>query len=156
MAPRVWGNIADTLAEPPALAEVKLRLKAAIDIAAEEERLKYITGGAGQAMTYQQKSDEAKRYFAALEAGGTPEPSDFPLLSVEVGITAQTLGDVAAVVNNAFLQWQVIGGAIEAARLGTKAAIEAATTVATAEAAASAVVWPDSKKLAGSGELPNA
>ncbi|SEH51312.1 hypothetical protein SAMN05216228_10028 [Rhizobium tibeticum] len=142
MAPKVWGKIADSSAEPAPLADVKARLKAVIDIAAEEERLKYITGGAGQAMTYQQKSDEAKRYFAALEAGGTPEPSDFPLLSAEVGITAPTLGEVAAIVSGAFLQWQVIGSAIEAARLGTKASIEAAATASDAEAAANAVVWP--------------
>ncbi|MDP9813971.1 hypothetical protein J2W42_006848 [Rhizobium tibeticum] len=57
MAPKVWGNIADSSTEPPTLADVKVRLKAAIDISAEVERLKYITGGAGQAMACQQKSD---------------------------------------------------------------------------------------------------
>jgi hypothetical protein len=140
--PRVWGNIVDSSAEPPALADVKVRLKTSIDAAAETERLKYITGGSGQAMTYQQKADEAKRYFAAVEAGGAPEASDYPLLSAEVGITAPTLGEVAAVVNNAFLQWQIIGGAIEAVRLGTKAAIDAAATIAEADAAANAAAWP--------------
>ncbi|WP_072378962.1 hypothetical protein [Rhizobium tibeticum] len=74
--------------------------------------------------------------------GGTPDPSDFSLLSAEVGITAPTLGEVAAIVNNAFLQWQIIGGAIEAARLGTKAAIEATGTGGDAEAAAAAASWP--------------
>jgi len=121
---------------------VKARLKAAIDVAAENERLKYITGGAGQAMTYQQKSDEAKRYLATTAEGGVITPSDYPLLFAEVGITGATLADVAAVVNAAFLQWQIIGGAIEAVRLGTKAAIEAAETSEDAEAAASAVAWP--------------
>jgi hypothetical protein len=140
--PRIWGNIVDSSAEPPALADVKVRLKAAIDAAAETERLKYITGGAGQAMTYQQKADEAKRYIAVVEAGGTPLAADYALLSAEVGITAPTLGEVAAVVNNAFLQWQIIGGAIEAVRLGTKAAIGAAATIAEADAAVNAAAWP--------------
>jgi hypothetical protein len=106
------------------------------------ERLKYITGSAGQAMTYQQKSDEPKRYIAA-NASDTPiNVPDYPLLSAEVGITAPTLSEVAAVVNAAFLQWQVIGGAIEAIRLGTKAAIDAAGTIAEGLAIASAVAWP--------------
>ncbi|MDQ0558298.1 hypothetical protein QO004_000071 [Rhizobium mesoamericanum] len=124
------------------LSEIQADLKASIDVAAERERLKYITGGAGQAMTYQQKSDEARRYFAMREAGETPISSGFPLLSAEIGITAPTLDEVATVVRGAFQEWQIIGGAIEAVRLGTKAAIDAATTEAAAEAAASSVAWP--------------
>ncbi|EPE99546.1 hypothetical protein [Rhizobium grahamii] len=127
----------------PALPAIKAALKASIDAAAETERLKYITGGTGQAMTYQQKSDEARRYITAIGSSETPiNPADYPLLSAEVGITAPTLGEVVAVVNAAFLQWQMIGGAIEAIRLGTKAAIDASGTVAEAEAAAGAAVWP--------------
>ncbi|EJL57978.1 hypothetical protein PMI09_00683 [Rhizobium sp. CF122] len=139
---RVRENVIPAFPEPD-LSAIKASLKASVDAAAESERLKYITGGSGQAMTYQQKAEEAKRYTAVVEAGGTPpEPAGFPLLSAEVGITAPTLGDVAAVVNGAFLQWQIIGGAIEAVRLGTKAAIDAATTEAAAEAAAGAANWP--------------
>lgn len=39
-------------------------VKAAIDVAAEDERLKDITDGAGQAMTDQQTADEGKQYIA--------------------------------------------------------------------------------------------
>jgi hypothetical protein len=39
-------------------------LKAAIDVAAEDERLKDITDGAGQAMTDQRTADEGKQYIA--------------------------------------------------------------------------------------------
>lgn len=46
------------------------------------------------------------------------EPSAYPLLSEEVGITAATLEEVAAAVNGAYQQWQIIGAAIEAVRLG--------------------------------------
>ncbi|CDM59921.1 hypothetical protein [Rhizobium favelukesii] len=127
----------------PDPATLKQQLRASIDIAAETERLKYITGGSGQAMPYQQKSDEAKRYLAAIEASEALELSSFPLLAAEVGITAPTIGEVANVIYAAFTQWQVIGGAIEAVRLGTKAAIEIAVTVAEAETAAAAASWPN-------------
>ena len=46
------------------------------------------------------------------------EPSAYPLFSEEVGITAATLEEVATVVNGAYQQWQIIGAAIEAVRLG--------------------------------------
>lgn len=120
------------------LEAIKAALKASIDSAAETERRKYITTGSGQAMTYMQKADEASRYLAASD----PVPADYPLLAAEIGITAPTLAEVAAIVNAAFTQWQQIGAAIEAARLGTKAAIDAAATAEDAQTAASAVAWP--------------
>ncbi len=123
---------------PPTLAQSKASLKSAIDTAAEGERRKYITPGSGQAMTYMQKSDEAARFLASTD----PDPAAFPLLAAEVGITAPSIGQVAAIVNGAYAQWQVIGAAIEAARLGTKASIDAAETIEAAQAAADAVSWP--------------
>ncbi|NSX84472.1 hypothetical protein G6L86_02630 [Agrobacterium tumefaciens] len=127
---------------PPAeeipLAVIKIGLKAKIDADAEAERLKYITSGAGQALTYMQKSDEARRYLAEE----TPTGSDYPLLSAEVGITGGDVRDVALVVSGAYAQWQLIGAQIEAVRLGTKAAIEVATNAADAQAAYGAAVWP--------------
>ena len=121
----------------PSIDQVKASLKAAIDIGAETERLKYITPGAGQAMTYQQKADEAARYLAA----SNPKASDYPLLSAEVGITASDIAGVAQTVSAAFSHWQDIGGAIEAVRLGAKKAIDDATTIDAANAAAN-VTWP--------------
>lgn len=123
--------------EPPTLDQVKVSLKAAIDGAAEAERCKYITPGAGQAMTYMQKADEASRYLVTAD----PVGENFPLLSAEVGITAPTIVEVAQIVHGAYSQWQLIGAAIEAVRLGAKATIDAATTAQEAEAAA-APVWP--------------
>lgn len=120
------------------LAVVKAGLKARIDADAEAERLKYITAGAGQALTYMQKSDEARRYLAEE----TPTESDYPLLSAEIGITADDLHGVALVVSGAYAQWQQIGAAIEAVRLGTKAAVEVATDAAGAQAAYDAAAWP--------------
>lgn len=120
------------------LDEIKTQLRAQLDYVAEAERLKYITPGAGQAMTYQAKAAEAKAFLAAAD----PDASEFPLLSAEVGITAPTLEGVAQIVSAAYEQWQLIGAAIEAARLGGKAAIEAAGNADAAQAAFDAVTWP--------------
>lgn len=120
------------------LAAIKLDLKALVDKLAEHERLKYITGGAGQALTYMQKSDEARRYLGETE----PDPIDYPLLLSEVGVTAPDLNGVATIVSNAYKQWQRIGAAIESVRLGSKAIIDAAETESEARAALEMIVWP--------------
>lgn len=125
----VW-QIAD------ALAQLKSRLKTGIDAEAERQRLRWITPGAGQAMTYQAKAEEARR----LVVDHDPQPGSYSLLAAEVGITAPSLAGVGAVVLAAYQQWLSIGGAIEAVRLAAKAAIENAGD----EAAALAVqaTWP--------------
>jgi len=123
---------------PPDLAMVKKYQCDVVDARAETERLKYITPGSGQAMTYQQKADEARRFVAA-EA---PVAADYPMLSGEVGVTADDIAGVAAVVKAAHEGWQVIGAAIEGVRLRAKKAINQAATVEDAEAAAGAVAWP--------------
>ena len=120
------------------LAALKTTLYDAVDRAAEQARRKYITAGAGQAMTYVQKADEAKRFLAAED----PQADDYPLLAAEIGITGPEIGDVAAIVSIAHQNWQQIGAAIEASRLGTKKAIDEADSEATARAAAAAVMWP--------------
>lgn len=124
--------------DSPDLPSVKTALKASVDAQAETERLKYITAGAGQALTYMQKSDEARRYLAADE----PDAGDYPLLAAEVGITAADMSGVATVILAAFSQWQQIGAAIEGVRLGAKAAIEISETVPDAQAAFDAIAWP--------------
>ncbi|KAB2716551.1 hypothetical protein [Brucella intermedia] len=59
-------------------------------------------------MTYQQKVAEAQAFKAATN----PKASDYPILSSEVGITAETLAKVADIVLAAFVQWQQIGAAL--------------------------------------------
>lgn len=121
---------------PVDLAALKGALKAAIDAAAEAERARYITPGAGQALTYNHKAQEAARF--ATDAA--PKAADYPLLAAEVGITGATLAEVAGVVAAAHAQWLAIGARIEAARLAAKAAVEAAESEAQARAVAP--VWP--------------
>ena len=118
------------------LDEWKGLLTMKIDSDAEAARLRYITAGSGQAMTYQQKAQEA----AAVLADPSPTLENYPLLAAEVGITAATIQEVAQVVDGAFQAWRVVGGRIEGLRLGGKAAVAAATTVEDAKAAA-AIDW---------------
>lgn len=119
------------------LPALKVALSAQIDAAAEAVRARYITPGSGQAMTYQAKATEAER----LAADPAPDAATYPLLSAEIGVTGDTLADVGAVVRAAHAQWQIMGGAIERARLAGKAAVMAAGDEAGARAAAE-VVWP--------------
>ncbi|NTA36842.1 hypothetical protein [Agrobacterium salinitolerans] len=120
------------------LQSIKAILKSSVDTEAEGQRLKYITPGAGQALTYMQKSDEARRYLSE----DNPDAANYPLLSAEVGITADDMAGVASAVSAAFAQWQQIGAAIEAARLGGKASIDASGNAADAQEAFNAIAWP--------------
>lgn len=120
------------------LTTLKSALKTQIDLAAEAERLKYITPGAGQAMTYQQKVDEAR----AFKSASNPQATDYPVLSSEVGITAPALNEVADIILTAFAQWQQIGAMIESVRLGAKRDIDAAADEAAARDVVDAIEWP--------------
>lgn len=95
-----------------------------IDGLAEQERLKHLTAGSGQAMTYQQKASEAIRYQMDGNEG------DYPMLESEVGITADTLEEVAGIVLDMHNGWLFMGAKIEKARLAAKDAIDKASTVA--------------------------
>lgn len=119
------------------LDRVKRDTKADIDEAAERARLKYITPGAGQAMTYAEKAAQARQCLAAAD----PQEADYPLLAAEIGITAASLVDVAAVVVAAHSAWIEIGAAIEGIRLQAKAAVDVAEDAAAVHAAAD-VGWP--------------
>ena len=123
----------------------KQTLKIKIDADAENERLKYITNGVGQTMTYQQKIEEAKQ----VKAGSDPQISDYPILSQEIGITAPTLIEVADTVLAAFQQFQVIGGMIEGVRLAAKRDIDGAQTIDSAQAIYDALLWPNPILLKG-------
>ncbi len=123
------------------LEQWKMRLTMKIDEDAERARLRYITGGSGQAMTYQQKAQEAAAALAIDASGGVPDPSDYHLLNAEIGITAPTLLGVATIIDNAYQTWRVVGAAIEALRLGGKALVQSATSIESAKQAAS-IVWP--------------
>jgi len=129
---QVWQATARTLAEVQAAALTR------IDVAAESHRLRHITPGAGQALAYNAKEAEAR----AAVADPAPDPAAYPHLAAEVGITAATLAEVAAVVVATADAWRAYSAAIEAARLGAKVQIRAAITPEAVLAAEAAVVWP--------------
>lgn len=126
------------------LADLKMQLCAAVDTAAESERRRYVTAGAGQAMEYQQAAAEAERLIAALAADPELEPgaAEYPMLSASLGLDGATLAEVAATVSAMHAQWCATGAAIRAVRLAGKAAIMAAADEAGVRAAAD-VVWPE-------------
>lgn len=123
--------------QAPDLAAVKASLRAQVDAQAEALRLQYITAGQGQAMVYQRKAQEAR----AILGDANPDPTDYPILSASVGIEGNDIAEVAALVRATEDAWAVIAAAIETARLGGKAAIAAAETLAAATAAYDAIDW---------------
>ncbi len=121
-----------------AFVALKTSLKRQVDVAAEAERLKYITGGAGQAMTYQRKVEEAR----VASTDSNPDPGDYPLLAASVGIDGPDIATVAGVILDMDAAWAHIGAAIEAVRLGSKKAIDETESQAAAQMAFDVVEWP--------------
>ena len=139
---------------PPTFAETKEALKSRVDAAAENERLKYITNGVGQSMTYTEKFNQAVDYskkYAAHERDpkNAPEPNDndYLLLKAGLGVDGTSLIEVAETVTYAYAIWQKIGAAIEATRLESKAAIENAKTAEEAQAVFDTIKWPQPSQL---------
>ncbi len=137
---------------PKTLDDVKLELQAEVDKAAENERLKYITDGVGQSMTYQTKFEQAVEfskkyasYVADPKNATPPRDDDFLLLKASIGIDGDTMIEVAETVTYAYAIWQQIGAAIEGTRLKTKAAISDAKTVEEAQAIFASIKWPNAK-----------
>lgn len=131
----------------PSLDEVKAGLLAKLDRDAELVRLRYITPGAGQAMTYQEKSEQASAVLdlgevAANALTEADRVAQFPVLSASVGIEADTLYAAAELVWARKEAWASLGGGIERVRLQAKKAIADAVDAASAEAAYEGVTWP--------------
>ena len=132
------------------LAAKKEQLKAIVDAAAEKERLKYITNGVGQSMTYTEKFNQAVDYskkYAAHQADPknvtAPVENEYPLLRASIGIDGSSMIEVAETVTYAFAIWEKIGAAIEGIRLKAKAAIGDAKTEEEAQAVFASIKWPN-------------
>lgn len=96
-----------------------------IQEASARVRSVYIPADPFQASVYQEKRGEAARYIAAIDAGETPVPEDYPYLALEVGITVDPVTsspaiDIAAVARavlaKATLWTKVIDPVIESVR----------------------------------------
>jgi len=100
----------------------------AIDAAAGEARLRFITSVPGQEAVYLLKLQEAQAYLAAH--AGDPDADVPPHIAAEATATGQTAVDVATMVVGLASYWNgTISPAIEGARMGGKAAVAAATGV---------------------------
>lgn len=106
------------------LITIKENAKLVVDMTAENVRTDYITSGAGQAMTYSEKSEEAADFVAANY------PSDlsvYPFIQAEVNATGKTAKAAADDILARKSAWINVGAAIEEARLTGKQNIDVAT-----------------------------
>ena len=86
---------------------------------------------------------EAKRHEAiSLADDPSPDPADYPLLSAEIGITADTLAEVGDAVLAMAGQWRAVAAQIERVRLTAKASIAGANSIAAVRAASTGLAWP--------------
>lgn len=128
------------------LDQVKTQYAAKIDADAEAVRSKYVTPGAGMAMTYQEKHAQARAVDAmgqtAANALTEAEREDqFPTLSASVGIEGATLWDCAQLVIQKYEQFADLSRVIERTRLRGKKSIGDASDVASVRAAYEAITW---------------
>jgi hypothetical protein len=111
---------------PPTIEEQRATAKSTINAAVAQVRQLFITDLPGQQMVYLAKEAEAQAYTALLSPPA--DLSAFPLLSAEIGITAPTASDLAALWLGMATAWRTIAAQIELLRLTAKAAVEVATT----------------------------
>lgn len=140
---RAW-----SVTEALTLADLKAQLAVRIDGDAEAVRLRYVTPGAGMAMTYREKLEQAENVLAGGQelADGLSEGearSAYPTLAASIGIEADTLWQCAQLVWAKYQAWAQISHDIEKARLAGKAAVAASSDHDSARAAYAAVTWPE-------------
>lgn len=110
-------------ANPVDLNAIKDEAKRNVDQTSEETRLRYVTSGSSQAMTYQEKGDEAADYVA----NGYPvDLASYPFIQAEVNATGKTPTAAADDILAQKSAWIVIGAAVEEVRIGGKINIDAA------------------------------
>ena len=113
-------------ADAYALGSAQQQAKLIIDEAAERARLRYITGGAGQAMAYQEKGEEAADYIAA---GYPADLSSYPFIEAETIATGKTATQAADDIIDQKSAWITVGSHIEKVRLGGKKDVDDAIDV---------------------------
>lgn len=120
------------------LQAAKASVRDEIDAEAERRRNLVLTPGAGQMAAYQEKERQARR----LLADDTPTEAEYPDIYNEIGITADSAGEVAMAVLAAAEKWRAYGRQVERARLAGKKAVAEAGNVAAVIAARDGVDWP--------------
>lgn len=102
---------------------VKLRTLESIDEAAGVARLRYISSAPGQAETYMRKEAQARAWLAVGFAG--PAPSFIAAEATALGVTARSVAEEVIALADFWENGK--GPQIEAARIGGKAAVRAAS-----------------------------
>ncbi len=128
----------DGAAWRPDMAAIRAEAEAAIDAQADACLAPYLSLTPGRAMTYQAKQAQAAAFLAAEN----PDPAAYPLLTGEVGITADTPQAVAETILAASRAWQALGAAIEAVRLAAKKQVRAAVSPEAVQAVLGGLTWP--------------
>jgi hypothetical protein len=121
--------------------EVRAESEREIDAEAERRRLRLITPGDGQSLSYQRKLQQARD----VKAGGTNTPLIDALVGVEVndqGNVADTRDKVADIVIATAARWEQAEATIDAKRRAAKIAARNATT-AKAAYEARLIDWPE-------------
>ncbi len=129
------------LVEAYAATQQRISAKRRIDTQAETLRSSLLTSGDGQMLVYIQKEAEARSALAAIESGQSIEAVSYPLLAAEIGITADDIVGVAAIVVARADAIRVLLAQIESTRLAAKAALNAAT--GDMDSIVSAIEWPE-------------
>jgi hypothetical protein len=120
----------------PTLAKLKLDAHAAIDQAAGQARMRYVTEVPGQQATYMRKLEQARAYASAGYTGAVP-----PYIQAEADATGDTpQGAADAILTTAALWDDVLSPGIEGARIGGKRAVTAASTAEAVQSAADAAI----------------
>lgn len=115
--------------EARAMALSKESAIAEVNRVAGEVRSRFVTVIPGQEMIYLIKEAEARAFLT----DPSPVLADYPFVSAEIGITGTSAGEVAQVYVNLAAILRATAAQLETARLGTIAAIEAATVPAAIE-----------------------
>jgi hypothetical protein len=120
----------------------------AIDAVANDVRARWATPGKHQ--IYADKRNEAERYLTALQSGTAPDLAQFPYLSAETGITAETAADLAELWIFMDSQWKMVAALIEQISIGAKAQVK----VAAGPGEIAAIVAESTAALDGIGDKP--
>ena len=96
----------------------------AIDAVANDVRARWATPGKHQ--IYADKRNEAERYLADAHSGAMPDLTQYPYLSAETGLTAETAADLAELWIYMDSQWKQVAALIEQISIGAKARVKVA------------------------------
>lgn len=118
-----------------ALADAIRRANVEIFRAVQGKRREFVTDLPAQVEVYKKKEAEARAYLA----DPSPDMADYPRLSDEVGVTAATADDLAALWVAMADAWDAADRAVEKARMVAKVAVASATATADVDAALAAL-----------------